>query len=169
MNKDMLARLNESERQLVLETEKPNLARLDEDSLVDLMGRVRRARNKASGQYRRGSAARVAEKGGRGAAGLGNSGARDKVEVLEEALTRVTTALAAHSRKNASSLKAERLAAARGEASAPPAGSAPKATRKKATPRPAPKRTRSDSAAVSKKNASTLATGARRQAKRDSR
>lgn len=167
MNKGMLAALNESERLLVLETEKSELAKLDEDGLVALHDRIRRARNKYTGQYRRGGASKVSAKGGRGKASQQNSAARAKAEAFEVALANVSTALAAAARKTAAELKAERIAAARGEG-APAVAKAP-AGRRSAAATPAAKRTRNDASAVKKKNASTLATGARRQAKRDSR
>jgi hypothetical protein len=169
VNKGMLAVLNESERLLVLETDKPELAKLDEDGLLALHDRVRRARNKVSGQYRRGGASKVAAKGGRGKASQQNQSARDKVEVFEDALARVSAALATAARKSAAALKAERLEAARGGSAAARPAAATTRPRKKSAPQPAPKRTRSDISAVRKKNASTLAAGARRQAKRDSR
>ena len=167
VNKGMLAVLNESERLLVLETEKAELAKLDEDGLVALHDRIRRARNKYTGQYRRGGASKVAAKGGRGKAGQQNSAARAKAEVFEVALAGVSSALAAAARTTAAELKAERIAAARGEG-APSIAKAPAAGRAAASS-PATKRTRNDASAVKKKNASTLATGARRQAKRDGR
>lgn len=167
MNKGMLAALNESERLLVLETEKAALAQLDEDELLALHDRIRRARNKYTGQYRRGGASKVAAKGGRGKASQQNSAARAKAEAFEVALGNVSTALAAAARRSAADLKAERLAAARGEGT-PAVAKAPAAGRS-AAKTPATKRTRNDASAVRKKNASTLATGARRQAKRDSR
>ena len=167
MNKGMLAVLNESERLLVLETEKAELAKLDEDGLVALHDRIRRARNKYTGQYRRGGASKVSAKGGRGKASQQNSTARAKAEAFEVALASVSTALAAAARRTAAELKAERIAAARGEGT-PAVAKAP-AKGRRAAVTPATKRTRNDSSAVAKKNASTLATGARRQAKRDSR
>ena len=167
MNKGLLAALNESERLLVLETEKAELAKLDEDGLAALHDRIRRARNKYTGQYRRGGASKVAAKGGRGKAGQQNSAARAKAEAFEVALANVSTALAKAARTSAAELKAERIAAARGEG-APAVAKAP-ASRRPAAKTPATKRTRNDASAVRKKNASTLATGARRQAKRDSR
>mgnify|MGYP000976316053 CR=1 FL=1 len=92
---------------------------------------------------------------------------RAKAEAFEVALANVSTALAAAARKTAAELKAERIAAARGEG-APAVAKAP-ARGRAAAATPATRRTRNDSSAVKKKNASTLATGARRQAKRDSR
>lgn len=167
VNKSLLAVLNDSERMLVLEAEKAELAKLDEDGLAALHDRIRRARNKYTGQYRRGGASKVSAKGGRGKAGQQNSTARAKAEAFEIALASVSTALAAAARKSAAELKAERIAAARGQG-APAVAKAP-AKGRTASATPATKRTRNDSSAVAKKNASTLATGARRQAKRDSR
>jgi hypothetical protein len=167
VDKRQLSILTEAERLLVLETEKSELAQLDEDGLSALHDRIRRARGKYVGQYRRGGATKVGAKGGRGKASQQNQRARDKAEVFEDALARVSTALAAAARRSAAELKAERIAAARGEGT-PAIAKAP-AKGRAAASTPATKRTRNDSSAVSKRNASTLATGARRQAKRDSR
>jgi hypothetical protein len=170
LNKGMLAVLNESERLLVLETEKSELAKLDEDGLIALHDRIRRARNKYTGQYRRGGSAKVAAKGGRGKASQQNQRARDKAEAFEDALSRVSTALAAAARRSAAELKAERLEAARAGSGAPAVAKAPaRGARSASASTASAKRSRSDSSAVSKKNASTLAAGARRQAKRDAR
>ena len=49
-------------------TETAALALLDEDAVGELHGRVRRARNKYSGQYRRGASAWVTKVGARGQA-----------------------------------------------------------------------------------------------------
>ena len=54
MNASLLAVLNDAERQLVDETEQARLAELDEDGAIELETRIRRARNKYVGQYRRG-------------------------------------------------------------------------------------------------------------------
>ena len=59
MKASLLAVLNDSERLLVAETESAALAPLDEDAVAALHDRVRRARNKYVGQYRRGASARV--------------------------------------------------------------------------------------------------------------
>jgi hypothetical protein len=58
MNASLLAVLNDPERLLVAETERAPLAVLDEDAAIELATRIRRARNKYVGQYRR--AARAA-------------------------------------------------------------------------------------------------------------
>ena len=53
MNASLLAVLNDAERLLVAETERAGLAALDEDAAIELEARIRRARNKYVGQYRR--------------------------------------------------------------------------------------------------------------------
>lgn len=176
MNKAMLAVLTPTERLLVAQTDKAALAALDEDQLADLHDRIRRARNKIVGQYRRGASSRVKDVGGRGKAHGQNQRNRDRAEVYEAALAAVSTALAAAARRSAAELKAERLAAAR--AGAPVTKAATSTTAKRAAApaarRPAaPARTTSGSKrpapSQAKKNAQTKAAGARRQAKRDSR
>ena len=169
MNKAQLHVLTDAEALLVLETEKAALAALDEDALVDLHTRIRRARGKYVGQYRRGAAARVRDVGGRGKANAQNQRARDKAEIFEEALSRVSTALAVAARASAAELKAERLESARA-AKANPRAAAPAAAGGKASAASASRaKTATKAPATKKKNASTLAAGARRQAKRDAR
>ena len=166
---DALAKaLSESELAVVRETEPAVLAGMSEDDLIELHARVRRGRDKYVGQYRRQASSRVAEVGGRGAARPGNRRAADRAEVFEAALARVSTALARAARQSAAQLKAERLAAARATRAAgrpaplpvPPDAPPPEVQ----TARPPVK-----SAGRRKRDASTLAAGARRQAKRDSR
>jgi hypothetical protein len=158
--------LTEAESALVRETERERLAALDEDGLVELHDRIRRARTKHVGIYRRTGAAKVPAKGGRATAKDRNARNAAKAEVFEDALARVSRALATAARASAAQLRADRVAAARAERSAGPArataapGTAP-ADRPRTPPRKAPAR--------KKRDASTLATGARRQARRDSR
>jgi hypothetical protein len=170
MDKRSLSLLTDAERMLVLETEARELAALDEDALVELHTRIRRARGKYVGQYRRGAAGRVGAVGGRGKANAQNQRARDKAEVFEAALARVSTSLAKAAKASAAQLKAERLAAAGAVTSTPPKGTsaarkAPARTAAPASPVPSSKK----APVTRKRNASTLATGARRQAKRDAR
>ena len=113
MNAALLAVLNDAERLLVAQTERAELAMLDEDAAIELEARVRRARNKYVGQYRRGAAAAVIEHGGRGRARPENKRAAMKAEAFEEALSRVSRRVAALARQAAAELRAERLAAAR--------------------------------------------------------
>ena len=178
MNASLLAVLNDAERLLVAETEQAKLAALDEDAAIELEGRIRRARNKYVGQYRRGASARVAEQGGRGKARPENKRAAMKAEAFEEALSRVSRRVAALARQAAAALRAERLAAARAakqgrgrQGRKPGAGpAAPAAGRKGPSVTGEPTGDRAlRSPATEKRRASTQAQGARQQAKRDSR
>jgi hypothetical protein len=173
MNATLLAALNDAERLLVAQTERAELAALDEDAAIDLEARIRRARNKYVGQYRRGASARVAEHGARGQAAPENQLAALKAEAFEEALARVSRRVAALARQSAAELRAERLAAARAArpAHGPSARAAVPAVGRKG---PAVTEGRAGdralhSPASKKQRASTRAAGARQQAKRDSR
>jgi len=174
MNASLLAVLNDAERLLVGQTGPAELAALDEDAAIELETRIRRARNKYVGQYRRAASAAVAEHGGRGKARPENTRAAMKAEAFEEALSRVSRRVAALARQSAAELRAERIAAAR----AAKQGQAPAARR--AAPAAAgptgpavtgePTGGRSlRSPALAKRRAGTRAAGARRQAARDSR
>jgi len=173
MNASLLAVLNDAERLLVAETERAELAALDEDAAISLETRIRRARNKYVGQYRRGASARVAEKGGRGMARPENKRAALKAEAFEEALSRVSRRVAVLAREAAAQLRAERLAAARAakEGHGPGTRSAaPAAGRKGPTVTGEPTGDRAlRSPATEKRRASALAQGARQQARRDGR
>src|SRR3954451_12233075 len=57
--KTVLRSLTEAQLSLVRETEPERLAELDEEGLVEVHTRIRRARNKHVGVYRRKAAARV--------------------------------------------------------------------------------------------------------------
>ncbi len=178
MNAALLAVLNDAERLLVAETDRDNLTALDEDAAIELETRIRRARNKYVGQYRRGASARVAERGGRGIARPENTLARTKAEAFEEALSRVSRRVAVLARQSAAQLRAERLAAARAaKQSRGPAARSARATSGQAVPDGAGSAAGAEAAAAralrsprtEKQRAGTLAMGARRQAKRDSR
>jgi len=173
MNKSLLAVLNDAERLLVGQTGRAELAALDEDAAIELEARIRRARNKYVGQYRRGAAAAVAEHGGRGKARPENTRAAMKAEAFEEALSRVSGRVATLARQSAAQLRAERLAAAKAvRQGQPPNGqaAAPAAGRKGPAVTGEPTGDRAlRSPALAKRRASTRAAGDRRQAKRDSR
>lgn len=173
MNASLLAVLNNAERLLIAQTERAELAALDEDAAIELEGRIRRARNKYVGLYRRGASAGVVEHGGRGKARPENTRAAMKAEAFEEALSRVSRRVAVLARQSAAELRAERLAAARAarQGHRPDAGAAApvgdgqgpavtgEPTGDRALRSPASQRAR----------ASARAQGARQQAKRDSR
>jgi len=173
MNASLLAVLNDAERLLVAQTERAELAALDEDAAIDLEARIRRARNKYVGQYRRAASARVAEHGARGAARPESTRAAMKAEAFEEALARVSRRVAVLARQAAAELRAERLEAARAAKQgrgravrvAAPAtnGKGPRVTGEPTGDRAL------RSPRTEKQRAGTLAAGARRQAKRDSR
>jgi hypothetical protein len=157
----------------VAQTERAELAALDEDAAIELETRIRRARNKYVGQYRRAASAAVAVHGGRGKARPENQRAAWKAEAFEEALARVSGRVAALARKSAADLRAQRLAAARAARQAPPPSAAdpPPAeapSGRAVTGEPAGDRALR-SPARAQQRASTRAAGARRQAKRDSR
>jgi hypothetical protein len=169
MNAGLMAVLTENERLLVAETEPGELATLDEDAAVELETRIRRARNKYTGQYRRTAAGRVAEQGGRGTARPQNRRAAMKAEAFEEALARASRRVSVLSRQAARSLRAQRLAAARRDRGGGSAG-ALSASRGVgvAVPRQGQVDDRSFRTPVTeKRRASTRARGARQQARRD--
>ena len=165
MNATLLAALTPTERHLVSQTEAAELNALTEDEALELHDRLRRARNKVMGQYRRGGARKVAEKGGRGKAKQTNSAAALKAEAFEEALARVSRRVAALAKQSAADLKAERLAAARGEAVTVKSAGAKKAPAVRST------QTAKKQAPVTKTKrvADSRAQGARRQAVRDNK
>ena len=174
MNASLLAVLNDDERLLVAETEPAQLAPLGEDEAVELQARIRRARNKYSGLYRRGASARVAEKGGRGRARPANERTAMKAEAFEEALSRVSRRVAVLARQSATRLRRERIEMARGaKHSKGPGTDGPTPARASRTGLPRTAGRAGDRAlrspATEKRRASTQAAGARRQAKRDSR
>jgi hypothetical protein len=166
--------LNKAENRLVAETEREALAELDEDAAIALETRVRRARDKYVSIYRRDAAARVEEHGGRGRARLENLQNAQKAEAFERSLAQVSRRVAVLARESAAELRTERLELARaakqqdwpgsgemvprqGRRQGPGAPAAPAGER--ALRNPSTERERSD----------TLAQGARRQAKRDSK
>ena len=108
MNASLLAALNDAERLLVAQTERAELAKLDEDAAIDLEARIRRARNKYVGQYRRGASARVVEHAARGQAAPENQLAALKAEAFEEALARVSRRVAVLARQSAAALAPRR-------------------------------------------------------------
>jgi hypothetical protein len=164
--KAILNSLSESELELVRETERARLAALGEDDLVELHTRARRARNKYTKLYRRGASIRVAESGGRGAARPANRRNAGKAEIFEDALARVSRRLGVVAAQSAAALRTERLDAARREGGGPTRSGADTPL----APMPRTKApTTQKSPARRKREASTLAAGARRQASRDAR
>jgi hypothetical protein len=175
VNKTLTAALNAQERLLVAETERDAMNALDEDDVLALHGRIRSARNKYTGQYRRAASARVEEKGGRGKARPANEQAALKAEAFEQALSAVSRRLAALSRSSAAELRSERIATARGgrPGAGPDTGSAARTPDSAGAARAVTDRPRGDrslrSPSSEKRRASAQSSGARKQAKRDSR
>jgi hypothetical protein len=169
--------LRADELDLLRETEPARMAELDEDALLDLHGRVRRARTKYVKLYRRQASVRVAGVGGRGLARPQNRRNADKAEVFETALARVSKQVDVVARRAAAQLKAERLAAARAAPKPSPAtsdrkgaaGSKAKSATRTGTGSGGRARVATKTTGGVKRDASSRAMGARRQAARDSR
>ena len=161
------AMLNESEKALLRQAEGASLTTLDEDALIDLHTRVRRARTKYETLYRRRASAQVRKDADRAKAHGQHARTAAKAEAFEDALARVSRALAKAARARATALRAERLELARrhqGEPGRTVKRARPKPSnrvRKGATQRHTPIRKRS--------RASARAATRRGEAKRDAR
>lgn len=168
MDPSLRAMLNESEKELLLQCEPAALAALDEDELIELHTRVRRARTKYSKLYRRNARAQVQRAGKRAGASAGSTRTRMKAEGFEAALATVSAALAKEAKRSAAALKAERLEAARSTPgrNAPARSNTPKAA---GTATASQTRAAKRTPASETQRARTKAEGARRQAKRDTR
>lgn len=163
---DYLWVLKDTERDLIREIEPKRMNELDEDELLTLHKRIRRARNKHTKNYRRKAARTVSAKGGRGAAYPKGSKDRFRAEAFEEALAVVSERLAALAHEQAEELKQERLARARaGKGTGP--GSTPRGSGSSTDTG----RTRAHVKTTGgrKRDASSKAAGARRQASKDAR
>ena len=168
MNQALLAQLSDTERLLWHETDPTRLANLDEDATAE-HDRIRRARNKHTGQYRREASARVAETRARGAARARNTRNAARAEALEVALSRVSRRLSQLSRQAAAELRAERIAAAKANRGAGPAGVAAGVQAESAPPDTGVARRHRKTTGGTKRDASSQSAGARRQARRDER
>ena len=160
--------LGKPEQDLLRETEPKRMVALDEDELIDLHKRIRRARNKYAGIYRRQGSAKVRKKGGRGLAKQKNTRNAGRSEVFEDALARVSAQLALVAAASAEQLKVDRIAAANPPASWPGAQSATQAIDENQAAAQVTDRTPKGSGRE-KRNASSRAQGTRRQARRDNR
>lgn len=132
MNNATWAMLNETEQALLREAEPAAAGRLDEDALLALHDRIRRARNKYTKLYRRRAQGQVAKDASRGRAHSVNARTAAKAEAFEDALARVSRLLATAAKASAAELKAERLAAAKSASG--PAKRTPATARTKAAP-----------------------------------
>ena len=165
VNKAVLHSMTDAERLLVADTERDAIADLTEDELLELHTRIRRARSKYVKNYRRAASAKVGQAGGRGKGFAQNSRDRDKAEVFELALARVSRQVAVRANQAAAELKADRLAAARSGSTGPDTTSG---SQDEAGPAGRGRQTRKTTGGI-KKDASSKAQGARRQAQRDAR
>lgn len=165
MNQGLLNSLTDAERRLAAETERDVLKSLDEDELLDLHQRIRRVRTKYVKNYRRGASAAVVPAGGRGKAYPRNQRDRDKAELFESALARVSREVASAAGRASAQLRSERIEAARAAKSGGPAVQ----TADQAEPATSPRPRATKTTGGLKKDASSRAAGARRQAKRDAR
>jgi hypothetical protein len=165
MDKAVLNSMPDTERMLVAETDRDAMAGLDEDELLELHQRIRRARTKYVKNYRRAASAAVSARGGRGRSYPQNRRDRDRAEVFEEALARVSRRLGVVASESAKALKAERLEAARSDGAGPARSTATAGT----APATGRARTARKTTGGVKKDASSRSQGARRQAKRDAR
>lgn len=166
MNKAVLNSMTEAEQRLVAETSAEAIASLDEEELLQLHSRVRRARSKYVTKYRRNAAGAVVKRGGRGFSYPKNQRDRDKAAVFETSLARVSKAVSAQATRAAAELKESRLAAARSTGSGPLTRARGKVAETPATPRPGGAKKTTGGL---KRDASSRAMGAKRQAKRDAR
>jgi len=166
--------LNDAEQQLLRECTPAKLRKLDEDALVELHTRVRRARNKYSKLYRRRAGERVRKDRGRAKASAVNQRTLVKAEVFEDALAEVSAQLAKVAAQSARALRDERLAtagAANGSRSkaAVPAARASKKTAKKAPKTKAKAPAKRKTPIGKRASASSRAATRRHQAKRAAR
>jgi len=173
MDESLRAILTESERLLVDETDSGALDLLDEDGAIELETRIRRARNKYVGQYRRSASAAVPEHGGRGKARPENARALAKAEAFERSLSSVSHRVAVLASKSAAQLRAQRLATAKTAKQGDWPGAGGRVPRQRrqgpdVTPEPAGERALRNPA-TEKQRAGTMAAGARQQARRDSK
>lgn len=167
MKKAILNSLTEQEWLLVQEADPAALALLDEDELLALHTRVQRARTKYVKLYRRGASSGVAARGGRGFSHAQNQRARDKAEVFETVLARVSKQVGIAAARASAALRAERIAAARGTANGGPGAEPPQ--EHDDGPVPSTRRAAVRTTGGLKRDASSRAQGARRQAARDGR
>jgi hypothetical protein len=165
MNPRELSLFTAKEQTLLVATERARLDEMSEDELGDLLGLVRRARNKYTGLHRRQSGTSVAGAGKRYAATTSNQRTLRKAEIFEDALSRVAKALSAAARATRDELKRERLDAARAAKGAP----TPAAGASRSGARSTPSTKRSGTKVTSRRAASTTASNARNQARRDTR
>jgi hypothetical protein len=172
MDKATRQMLNDTEQAIIRLIESKRFARLDEDQLLDLLTRTRRARGKYRTLQRRRGAKKVGRAGSRALATKATQRTALKAELFEGALATVSARLAKVAAANARDLRTERLAAARAvkQAEAKKAAAARKkaAARQKDTKKAAARK-KAKTPAKKRASASARATTRRKQAKRAKR
>jgi hypothetical protein len=160
--------LTSSERQALRAVEPKRLRKLDEEELVDLHRRVRRARNKYAKLHRRRAAEQVHKHKSRAVATKSQRRTASCAEAFESALATVSQRLAKVARARADELRAERLKAA-GKSRSTARASKPRAAR--ATTTSGAKRARQPRRTPARKRraATSRAANRRHQAKRAAR
>ena len=109
------------EQTLLVSTESKRLEDLDEDSLAELLGRVRRSRKKYSDLERPQSGEAIKAAGRRSVSKSSAERTLRKAEIFEDAVARVARHLSRAAHANANELKRERLDAAKRDNARPPA------------------------------------------------
>ncbi|WP_309476777.1 hypothetical protein [Arthrobacter sp. ISL-95] len=158
--------LKQDQLDVIRELEPARLELLDEDGLLKLHKRVRKARNKYTTNYRRKAADEVLVAGGRGAAANKSDKARARAFVFEEALSIVSNELARVAHEAAEELKDERLERASAGKSTGPESTG---TGSPSTDDSGRARSHQKTTGGVKRDASSSSQGARRQAKKDAR
>lgn len=166
MNPTELHLFNAAEQTLFVHTEK-RLADLSEDELDELLTRVRRPRDKYTKLYGRQSRDLVVATPSRRGRSTSNQKTKRKAEILEDALARVSAAVATAARATARELKQERLAAAKAAKGSPKTTSGVTSDDDQ-TPT-ARGRTPSGRSSSKARQASRKSSGSRNQARRDNR
>ena len=166
MNQAVLNSMTDAERRLVAETESASMAALDEDELLELHGRIRRARGKYVKSYRRSASAQVGTRSSRGTAYAENQRHRDKAEVFETSLARVSRQVGKVGRAGSSGAEGRAVGCRPWQHRRTRHGQG--GFRHGCRPT-VPKRAATKTTGGLKKDASSRAQGARRQAKRDAR
>ncbi|GAA3269560.1 hypothetical protein [Paenarthrobacter aurescens] len=158
--------LKQDQLDMIRELEPARLELLDEEGLLKLHKRVRKARNKYTTNYRRKAAEEVLEAGARGAAANKSDKARARAFVFEEALSIVSKELARVAHEAAEELKDERLErASAGKSTGPESTGAGNSS----TTDSGRARSHQKTTGGVKRDASSRSQGAQRQAKKDAR
>jgi hypothetical protein len=166
MNKSDLALFSKKEQELLVETETQRLDKLNEDDLVDLLSRTRRARNKYSDLHRRQGKRTVRKAGARAATEGANERTGRKGEIFEDAVSRVARYVSREARASSNHLKEQRLAAAKSAKKKPRSRQKPSSKQRPA----GTKRGKRDTDIINPARVgATSARNKRSQGKRDSR